>query len=313
MLLSEDGSPGRKDWIDNRLKELDRIFAISVGGFSIMDNHLHFLLRIDVEQASQWSAMEVAKRWMTLYPPRGSDRKPLKVTDEFLKLKADNSTWVAATRKRLSSLGWFMKCLKEPLARLANKQDGCTGAFFEGRYKSIAILDEEALLSVCAYIDLNPVAAGMVALPEESPHTSIKERVEHVKATGRIADVSEIRNGSMAATKISGGLETNLWLVPIEDRRQQGGLREGMREGFTLGQYLMLVDYTSRLVRDGKASVTAEVESIFARLGSSAESWGARMLKLSGSRLLGRFLSASRDRLREIAKRIGVRHLANVG
>jgi len=69
-----------------------------------------------------------------------------------------------------------MKSLREPLARMANKQDGCTGAFFEGRYKSIAILDEEALLSVCAYIDSNPVAAGIVALPEESPHTSIKER-----------------------------------------------------------------------------------------------------------------------------------------
>ena len=52
MLLSEDGSPGRKDWIDLRLKELDRIFAISVDGFSIMDNHLQFLLRIDVEEAS---------------------------------------------------------------------------------------------------------------------------------------------------------------------------------------------------------------------------------------------------------------------
>jgi len=206
-----------------------------------------------------------------------------------------------------------MKCLKEPLARLANKQDGCTGAFFEGRYKSIAILDEEALLSVCAYIDLNPVAAGIVALPEESPHTSIKERVEHVKATERIADVSEIRNGSVAATAVSDGLERDLWLIPIEDRRKQGALREGMREGFTLGQYLMLVDYTSRLVRDGKAAVTAEVESIFTRLGSSAESWGARMLKLSGARLLGRFLSASRDRLSEIAQRIGVRHLVNVG
>jgi len=105
--------------------------------------------------------IEVAKRWMTLYPPRGSDRKPLNVTDEFLKLKADNAAWVAATRKRLSSLGWFMKCLKEPLARLANKQDWCTRAFFEGRYKSIAILDEETLLSVCAYIDLNPVGEGM--------------------------------------------------------------------------------------------------------------------------------------------------------
>jgi len=62
MLLSEDGSPGRKDRIDNRLRELDRIFAISVGGVSIMDNDLHFLLRMDVEQASQRSAMEVARR-----------------------------------------------------------------------------------------------------------------------------------------------------------------------------------------------------------------------------------------------------------
>ena len=195
MLLDEDDSPGRKDWVDLRLKELDQIFAISVGGFSIMDNHLHFLLRIDVELASQWSAMEIARRWMTLYPPRGVDRKPMKVTDEFLKLKADNAVWVEETRKRLSSLVWFMKCLKEPLARLANKQDGCTGAFFEGRYKSIAILDEESLLSVCAYIDLNPVAAGIVSLPEEGLHTSIKERVEHAKSEGRIADVSEIRNG----------------------------------------------------------------------------------------------------------------------
>ena len=126
-------------------------------------------------------------------------------------------------------------------------------------------------------------------------------------------DVSEIRNGSVAATAVSDGLERDLWLIPIEDRRKQGALREGIREGFTLGQYLMLVDYTSRLVRDGKAAVTAEVESIFTRLGSSAESWGARLLKLSGARLLGRFLSASRDRLREIAQRIGVRHLVNVG
>ena len=313
MLLSEDGSPGRKEWIGQRLKELDQIFAISVGGFSIMDNHLHFLLRIDVEKASQWSAMEVTRRWMTLYPPRGADRKPAKVTEEFLKLKAENAAWVEETRKRLASLGWFMKCLKEPLARIANKQDGCTGAFFEGRYKSIAILDEESLLSVCAYIDLNPVAAGIVALPEESPHTSIKERVEHAKAEGRIADVSEIRNGSVAATAVSDGVERDLWLVPIEDRRKHGELREGMREGFTLGQYLMLVDYTSRLVRDGKSTVSAEVEGIFTRLGSSAESWQSRLLKLHGTKLLGRFLAASRDRLREIAQRIGVRHLANVG
>ena len=71
-------------WVGNsfwRLQEDD--FKISVGGYSIMENHIHFLLRIDVERALQWSAMEVARRWMALYPPRGSDRKPLKVTDKF--------------------------------------------------------------------------------------------------------------------------------------------------------------------------------------------------------------------------------------
>ena len=103
------------------------------------------------------------------------------------------------------------------------------------------------------------------------------------------------------------------WLVPIEDRRKHGELREGMREGFTLGQYLMLVDYTSRIVRDGKAAVSAELESILTRLGSSNASWQSRLLKLSGPRLIGRFVAASRDRLLEVAQRIGVRHLANVG
>jgi len=68
---------------------------------------------------------------MALCPPCGSDRKPLKVTDEFLKLKADNAAWVATTRQRLSSLGWFMKCLKELLARMLKLCGlGCWVDFF---------------------------------------------------------------------------------------------------------------------------------------------------------------------------------------
>ena len=76
-LLGDETAPGRKDWIENRLKELDQIFAVSVGGFSLMDNHLHLLLRIDPEVASNWSDSEVVERWFRLFPPRGSDRKPL--------------------------------------------------------------------------------------------------------------------------------------------------------------------------------------------------------------------------------------------
>ena len=312
-LLGDEASPGRKDWIENRLKELDQIFAVSVGGFSLMDNHLHLLLRIDPEVANGWSDSEVVERWFRLFPPRGSDRKPMKVSKELVAARVGNTDWVAGARKRLSSLGWFMKCLKEPLARLANKQDKCTGAFFEGRFKSIAILDEESLVSVCAYIDLNPVAAGVAATPEASEHTSIKARVDHVVSNGRAEDLKAAELGSVAAVEVSGGLEDELWLVPVEDRRGLGAVREGMRSGFTLGQYVMLVEYTGRMLRDGKAAISAEVADVFARLGCTPETWGVRMSKLAGGRLLGRFLAATRDKLRELAGKLQVRHLANVG
>ena len=312
-LIGNEAAPGRKDWIENRLRELDAIFAVSVGGFSLMDNHLHLLLRIDPDTAKGWSDTEVAERWFKLFPPRGADRKPLKVAAEIMAARLANPVWIAETRVRLSSLGWFMKCLKEPLARLANKQDGCTGAFFEGRFKSIAILDEESLLSVCAYIDLNPVAAGIAPTPEESQHTSVKVRVDHVKVTGRTKDLQAAELGSVAAQRVSGGLEDELWLVPIEDRRERGALREGMRSGFTLGQYLMLIEYTGRMLREGKAAISSEVADIFSRLGCTPETWGVRMSKLTGGRMLGRFLAASRERLRQLASKLNVRHLANVG
>ena len=109
----------------------------------------------------------------------------------------------------------------------------------------------------------------------------------------------------MAGSRASAGLEESLWLCPIEDRRRLDSSREGMLEGFSLGSYLLLVDYTGRLFRDGKATISRELSGIFDRLGSSAESWWARLEKLSRGRLLGRFFAASRDRLREVATRPG--------
>ena len=91
-----------------------------------------------------------------------------------------------------------MKCLKEPLARLANRQDQTRGAFLEGRFKSIAILDEAALLATCAYIDLNPVAAGIAELPETSAPTSFKARVDHVKEQGQTEDPNAAQSGSVS-------------------------------------------------------------------------------------------------------------------
>jgi hypothetical protein len=168
------------------------------------------------------------------------------------------------------------------------------------------------LLSACAYIDLNPLAAGITQVPEASAHTSIKERVDHVKAQGRTDDLKAASEGSIAGSKASTGLEELHWLCPIEDRRRIDSSREGMLEGLPLGSYLMLVDYTGRLFREGKAMISREVAAIFERLGTSAETWQARMQKLSEGRLMGRFLAASRQRLRDVADRLGLRRAVNV-
>jgi hypothetical protein len=134
------------------------------------------LLRLDPEVADGWSDEEVVRRWGRLFPPRDKSRQALAVTDNWVQWRLKDSQWVATARQRLQSISWFMKSLKEPLSRLANRQDKVRGAFFEARFKSVAILDDEALLAIAAYIDLNPVAAGIAEVPETSAHTSIKVR-----------------------------------------------------------------------------------------------------------------------------------------
>jgi REP element-mobilizing transposase RayT len=311
FLLGE-GSSDRKVWIETRLRELAEIFSVAVGGFSVLDNHLHVLVRLDPVLAQGWSDEDVVRRWGRLFPPRDKARRPLTVSDEWVQWRLKDVPWVKRARQRLQSLSWFMKCLKEPLARLANREEQTRGAFFEGRFKSVAILDEEALLATCAYIDLNPVAAGIAALPEASAHTSIKARVDHVQAEGRSEDLTAARTGSVAGSGAAAGLEEGHWLCPIEDRRRLDSRREGMVEGFSLGNYLLLVDHTARLFRDGKAVVAREVAEILDRLGSSADQWQSRLERLRQGRLLGRFFATSRARLREVAEKLGMRRPPNM-
>ena len=60
FLLGE-GQHDRRLWIETRLQDLAEIFAIAVGGFSILDNHLHLLVRLDPEAVAGWSDEDVAR------------------------------------------------------------------------------------------------------------------------------------------------------------------------------------------------------------------------------------------------------------
>ena len=138
------------------------MFAVSVGGVAIMDNYLHLLVRLEPQRASEGSDEEVARRWGKLFPPRGLKAEVLEVSDAWVEEWLKHPEWISKAKERLQILGWFMKSLKKPLARMVNREEKTRGAFFEAWFKSIAILDEEALLATCAYFDLNPVAAGVV-------------------------------------------------------------------------------------------------------------------------------------------------------
>jgi hypothetical protein len=114
--------------------------------------------------------------------------------------------------------------------------------------------------------------------------------------------------GSAAAV----GLEEGHWLCPIEDRRRLDSSREGMIEGFALGSYLQLVDYTARLYRAAEATLSRDVAAILVRLGSSAETWQTRLERLRQGRLAGRFFAGSRQRLHEVAEQLGLRRVPNL-
>jgi hypothetical protein len=86
-----------------------------------------------------------------------------------------------------------------------------------------------------------------------------------------------------------------------------------MVEGFSLGSYLLLVDYACRLFRAGKATISRNLAAIFDRFDTSAEFWWAKLQKLSEGRLLGRFFASNREQLRNLAGQLGVHHLANLG
>lgn len=283
--LCGKGAEHRKQWLEDRLEVLAQSFAVSVAGFSAMSNHLHVLVRIDLEVAEEWSDEEVVRRWMSLSPSGKGKRPDPKKLKKLIEDVAKDSKRVAELRERLANLGWFMKYLKEPLSRMANKEDGCRGAFWEGRYKSIAILDEEALLATCAYIDLNPVAANVTKTPESSPHTSIRQRVEHVRNQGKLEELKSADKGSVAASQALGNVEQDHWLIPLEDRRpftnaEPASEREGMVEKLTLGNYLLLVDYTGRLYRAGKARISSRIKKIFQRLDTSVTFWGDCLKKM---------------------------------
>ncbi|MGH1543068.1 MAG: transposase, partial [Arenicella sp.] len=168
----------RRQWIVDRIRLLSSLFAIDICSYAIMSNHYHLVIKLSPEQSTLWTDKETAERWCSIYKGPLLVRNWLQGEQVTPAQQQTINSIIAVWRKRLTDPSWFMKCLNEPIARQANKEDQCTGHFWESRYKSQALLNEEALLSCMVYVDLNPIRAKMADRPENSDHTSIQERIK---------------------------------------------------------------------------------------------------------------------------------------
>jgi REP element-mobilizing transposase RayT len=174
----------RKEWVLERLAQLGSIFAIDVCAYAVMSNHYHLVIHVDQAAANAWTPQEVIARWTALFSrPPLIERWEQRIASDAEREVAEQL--VERWRVRLSDVSWYMRCLNEHLARRANAEDNCNGRFWQGRFKSQALLDEAGLLTAMAYVELNPIRAGIAGSPEESEFTSIYERIGALRAASR--------------------------------------------------------------------------------------------------------------------------------
>ena len=221
----------------------------------VMSNHYHVVLKINRDEALALDDAAVIDRWTQLYPTNPlikhlSSEEPLD-DEQYQDLMEKLPLW----RLELANISRFMALVNQFIARKSNTEDGCKGRFWEHRFNSQAILDDDALLRTMAYVDLNPVRAGIAATPEASEHTSIHRRLR-----------TDPENP-----------DTSCGLLPfqqqsVEERANQA--LSGTILPIDFDSYLVLLDWTGRQLRSNKRGhIHENVPHIFERLNYSPEQW----------------------------------------
>jgi hypothetical protein len=193
------------------------------------------------------SENSVIRRWGELYSIPMIVRQAQK--DNTSKAIIDMAqTLIRTWRSRLMDISWFMRCLNEYLARKANIEDNCTGRFWEGRFKSQALLDEAAVLTAMAYVDLNPMRAGIANSPESSKHTSLQQRLNKVKQQP---------------------IEHKIRLMTLSSNHNQ---KHKNSIAFSNQDYFELVEWSGRVIRDDKrGAIDNKLPPILSRLNLAPE------------------------------------------
>ncbi|MEH6445355.1 MAG: transposase [Oceanospirillaceae bacterium] len=280
----------RRPWVIDRLAELDAVFCIDICAYAIMSNHYHLVLYINKQQVDELTDLEVIERWRKIYT--GPDIIKRYLAGE--KLSKAHHVLIAEIvdkwRQRLEDISWFMRCLNEYIARKANAEDNCKGHFWENRFKSQALLDEQALLTCMTYVELNPIRAMMADTPETSEFTSIKQRISDHK-----------QSGSQSVKETSTPMKTR---VTLKTFLSQGDYLKDQIP-YYYQEYLELVDWSGRAIREDKhGAIDDQLPSILIRLGIDTQYW-CKAMQPKGAHQFSRAVGC-RDKLRAYANKLNI-------
>ena len=236
-----------------------------------MSYHYHVILDVHKQQSDEWSSLEVITRWHNIYKGTELSRayakgKQLSNVEAELVLE-----FAEKCRKKLHDISWFMRNINEPLARIANKEDNCKGRFWESRFKSQALLDDQALLTCMAYVDLNPIRANMSENIQKSEFTSIKKRYEKAKQANNINHPNQ---QPKHLSKLTGNYSKN--------KHNDISIK--------VESYIELVQWTGKQLRKNKTSISKNTPSILSDLNinpeeflNSAQHYGSQFHRMVGS------------------------------
>jgi hypothetical protein len=216
---------------------------------------------------------------------------------------------IAQWRSRLMDISWYMRSLNEHLARRANEEDRCTGRFWEGRYKSQALLDEAAVLTCMSYVDLNPIRAGISDTPEDSGFTSIQQRINQWQQ-------SQTKKPNNKAKSTAAQHLTPVPLMRLV-RQSQDPHRNAV--GYSTKDYLELVDWAGRAMRDDKrGAIETSIPPILERLNLNPETY-LSFVGTSSSHRPGRIRQSynkalgSVEHLKTLAAQLGQKFICGLG
>jgi hypothetical protein len=248
-----------------------------------MINHFHIIIKSSSKTANSWSNEEIARRWLRLFPrERDENGDPNDPEDCHIEAIAGNPGLVETYRRRLNSISWFMKSLNEWISRKANKEDGCTGKFWEGRFKCTALKNQGAVLACMQYIDLNPIRAGVAELPETSAFTSGQDRIRAREAKAALQryrvkknlagkNREETPEQKEILRELTSMAQRGSWLSPIEYIELES---EKPLLNMKLDDYLSLLDWTGRNIVAGKnGSIPADMEPLLQRMELNVQNW----------------------------------------